>query len=81
MKIKDEELEIAKNQHERLQKAISNIGVLETQKHGLLHEIASINVEIEDFKKELEKKYGHVEINLTDGTYTKVEESEEDKKD
>jgi vacuolar-type H+-ATPase subunit D/Vma8 len=81
MKIKEEELEMAKNQHERLQKAISKIGVLETQKHGLLHEIASINTEIEDFKKELEKKYGHVEINLTDGTYTKVEESEKDKKD
>lgn len=51
MKIKEEHLEIAKSQHEKLQKVISDIGILETQKHGLLHDIASINTEIEDFKK------------------------------
>ena len=80
MKIKKELLEIAKNQHEKLQRVISDIGVIETKKHGLLHEIASINTEIEDFKKELEKEYGHIEINLNDGSYIKIED-EKDKKD
>ncbi len=80
MKIKEELIEIAKTQHERLQRVISDIGVIETKKHGLLHEIASINTEIEDFKKELEKEYGHIEINLNDGSYIKIED-EKDKKD
>jgi len=80
MKIKEELLEIAKTQHEKLQRVISDIGVIETKKHGLLHEIASINTEIEDFKKELEKEYGHIEINLNDGSYIKIED-EKDKKD
>jgi vacuolar-type H+-ATPase subunit D/Vma8 len=80
MKIKEELLEIAKTQHEKLQRVISDIGIIETKKHGLLHEIASINTEIEDFKKELEKEYGHIEINLNDGSYIKIED-EKDKKD
>ena len=80
MKIKEELLEIAKTQHEKLQRVISDIGIIETKKHGLLHEIASINTEIEDSKKELEKEYGHIEINLNDGSYIKIED-EKDKKD
>jgi len=80
MKIKEELLEIAKTQHEKLQRVISDIGIIEAKKHGLLHEIASINTEIEDFKKELEKEYGHIEINLNDGSYIKIED-EKDKKD
>ena len=80
MKIREELLEIAKTQHEKLQRVISDIGIIETKKHGLLHEIASINTEIEDFKKELEKEYGHIEINLNDGSYIKIED-EKDKKD
>ena len=46
----------------------------------MLHKIADINTEIEELKKVLEEKYGHVNINLEDGTYTPVE-NEEDKKD
>ena len=55
------------------------IGVIETKKHAMLHKVADINLEIEEFKKVLEEKYGHVNINLEDGTYTEVED-EEDKK-
>ena len=58
---------------------ISNIGVLETQKHGLLHEIAGVNKEVEDYKEILEKEYGQVNISLEDGTYTEIEK--EDVKD
>ena len=79
-KITKEELEKAKTQQEDLQKVILDIGVIETKKHAMLHKIADINTEIEDLKKVLEEKYGHVNINLEDGTYTPVE-NEEDKKD
>mgnify|MGYP003114635910 FL=1 len=79
-KITEEELEQAKKQQEDLQKVILDIGVIETKKHAMLHKIADINTDIEELKKVLEEKYGHVNINLEDGTYTEVE-NEEDKKD
>ena len=71
-KIKKEELDKIKDQQDSLQKLISNIGVLETQKHGLLHELAEVNREVEEFKKSLEKAYGKVNINLEDGSYTAI---------
>lgn len=78
-KITKEELEQASKQQEDLQKVILDIGVIETKKHAMLHKIADINTDIEELKKVLEEKYGHVNINLEDGTYTEVE-NEEDKK-
>jgi hypothetical protein len=33
-----------------------------------------MNTKVEDFKKELEEEYGKVNINLTDGSYTEIEE-------
>jgi hypothetical protein len=80
MKIEKEELETAKKQQEDLQKTILDIGVIETKKHAMLHQIAEIHNSIEEFKKSLEEKYGHININLEDGTYTEVKD-EEDKKD
>ena len=55
----------------------NEVGYLEANKHGLLHELAGINQQIEDFKGELEKEYGAVNINLEDGTYTAIEKEEE----
>lgn len=79
MKIKEEELKLIQEQQKKLNELISNIGVLETQKHGLLHEIAGVNKEVEDYKEILEKEYGQVNISLEDGTYTEIEK--EDVKD
>ena len=63
-KITKEELKQASKQQEDLQKVILDIGVIETKKHAMLHKIADINTEIEELKKVLEEKYGHVNINL-----------------
>jgi len=52
---------------------LSNIGVLESQKHGLLHQLADLNKSIEEFKAELEAEYGAININLEDGSYTEIE--------
>ena len=78
MKIKEEQLTKIKNQQEKLNELIHNIGLLESQKHGLLHEIAKVNVDIEEYKQELEKEYGAININLEDGTYTEIKEEEEE---
>ena len=73
MKIKEEELKLIQEQQKQLNELVNNIGLLESQKHGLLHEIAGVNKEIEDYKEVLEAEYGAININLEDGTYTKIE--------
>jgi len=73
MKIKEEQLTKIKSQQEQLNNLINQIGILEANKHGLLHEMAGVNQDVEKFKKELEEQYGAVNINLEDGTYTNIE--------
>jgi len=81
-KITKEELKSIQKLQNKLSEVIQSIGLLESQKHGLLHEIAEHNKEIEEFKTKLESKYGPVNISLEDGTYVKIEEDVEgDKKD
>jgi len=79
MKIKEEELKLIQEQQKQLNELVRNIGLLESQKHGLLHDIAKVNKDIDDYKEVLEAEYGAININLEDGTYTKVDV--EDKKD
>ena len=72
-KITAEQLEkLVKNQRE-LNGVLANIGVLESQKHSLLHQLADINKESEEFKAELQTEYGSININLEDGSYVEVE--------
>ena len=51
--------------------------MLEAKKHELLHSFARINGELEDIKKDLEKNYGQININLETGEYTEVEKEDE----
>ncbi len=73
MKIKEEELLLIQEQQKKLNELVHNIGLLESQKHGLLHDIAGVNKEVEDYKEILEAEYGPIEINLEDGSYTKID--------
>ena len=80
MKIKEEELKTIQDQQTKLNELVHNIGLLESQKHGLLHDIASVNKNIEEYKSVLEKEYGAININVEDGTYTKIKEDVEGNK-
>jgi len=73
MKIKEEELKTIQEQQTKLNELVHNIGLLESQKHGLLHDIAGVNKDIEEYKSVLEKEYGAININVEDGTYTNIE--------
>ena len=76
MKIKEEQLKKIQDQQGKVSKILKEVGYLEANKHGLLHELAEINKEVEEFKGELEKEYGQVNINLEDGSYTEIKEQE-----
>ena len=73
-KIEDKELEKVVEQQKTLNEVLTSVGILETQKHGLLHKVAALNKDIEEVKNDLEGKYGAININLEDGTYTKVDQ-------
>ena len=73
-----EELKQIKDQQTELGKVVNQIGQLEANKHALLHKIAGINESIEETKKELETKYGSVNINLEDGSYTEIEKEDDE---
>jgi hypothetical protein len=77
MKIKEDQLKKIQEQQAAVTKILNEVGYLEANKHGLLHELAGVNEGIEEFKKELEEEYGAVNINLEDGTYTEIKQEEE----
>jgi predicted nucleic acid-binding Zn-ribbon protein len=72
-KIKKEQLEKIVSQQKELNTLLTNIGVLETQKHSLLHQVAEVNKDVEEFKTVLESEYGAININLEDGSYEEIE--------
>jgi hypothetical protein len=74
--ITKEQLDTIVGQQKDLNALLTNIGVLESQKHGYLHQLAEVNKAIEDFKNVLQEEYGAININLEDGTYTELEEKE-----
>ena len=79
---------IKKAELERLQASVSKmneikmeLGNIEAAKHRLLHSLADVeNKDFGEIKKELEEKYGKVNINVTDGTITELQD-ESDKED
>jgi hypothetical protein len=75
-KITKEELKELQEQEQKKNAIKHDIGVLETQKHSLLHIWADIVTQQEGAKKELEEKYGKVNIDLKDGSYTDIKENE-----
>lgn len=71
-KITTEQLEKISTGQKELQAVLTNIGVLESQKHSYLHQLADLNKSIEEFKSEIEAEYGPININLQDGSYTEI---------
>jgi hypothetical protein len=73
MKIEEQELQSLNQFREKIVKYIHDIGVLEFKKHNSLHLVGQLSLEQEELMKALEEKYGKIEIDLADGSYTKVE--------
>jgi len=77
--ITKDQLEKIQGFQKELNKILNEVGFLEAQKAQVLGKFGEENKKTEDFKKELEKEYGSININLEDGTYEPIEK-EEDKK-
>jgi hypothetical protein len=79
-KIKEDQLTTIVRQQKELNLLLTNIGLLEAQKHSLLHQVADVNKVTEEFKLELQDEYGAININLEDGSYTLIDDSTADSK-
>ena len=81
-KITEEQLAKVKDQVNRINKFQLEIGILESSKHALLHQVGAVQNEISETQAELEKQYGTADVNVQDGTinYSK-ENGEVNKKD
>jgi hypothetical protein len=75
-KITAEELKLVQENQGKMTQALSQVGVLETQKYGLIAHIQELNKEVEDNKKVLEEKYGAISINLEDGSFEEIKKEE-----
>jgi hypothetical protein len=75
-KITKEELKDLQEQEQKKSAILHDLGLLDTQRHSLLHVWADIIGKQEAKKKELEEKYGKVNIDLKDGSYTEIKEDE-----
>ncbi len=73
-KITEEQLKKVVEQNKELEDTVLEIGILESKKHALLHKVADVNKVLEESKKELEKEYGKISIDLKTGEYTEITE-------
>ncbi len=73
-KITQEELEKVTSIKEKLDNLVSEIGIIETQKHAILHRVAEVNETLAKEKKVLEETYGKISIDLKTGEYTEITE-------
>ena len=79
LKVTEEQLSKIKQSQEDIATLLRDVGFLETQKHAILQKYAGVEQDSEDYKAELEKQYGAININLEDGSYTVIEVEDKDK--
>ena len=75
-KIEEQELTRVKEQQTNIQRVLLDLGVLEVKKLEVTEAYKQFNDALEVTKKELEEKYGSVNINLQDGSYEEVKKED-----
>jgi len=73
-KIDEDSLKELQEQEKKKAAILHDLGLLDTQRHSLLHIYGEIVVKQEGAKKELEEKYGKINIDLKDGSYEPIKD-------
>jgi predicted nuclease with TOPRIM domain len=79
--ITEEELKNLQDLVNALNRVQIEIGSIESRKHGLLHQVISLQQQMQTLQKGFEELYGKVDINITDGAISYPEDEQADKKD
>jgi|TARA_R100000908_G_C3647847_1_gene81019 hypothetical protein len=77
-KIEEKELEVLQEQEKKKGAILHDLGLLDTQRHSLMHIYADLMKEQQDSKTELEEKYGKININLSDGSFEEIKEEQDE---
>jgi hypothetical protein len=72
MKIEKEEIDLIIDQRNKIDTIVGQIANIELQKSQLIHSYSNLIEESNNTRKELEEKYGSISIDLSDGSYTKL---------
>ena len=72
--IDSNELKAIKDRQEVVDKYLFEVGVIESRKHALLHELSEANKRLESYKEILMDKYGPINVNMADGSYSPLED-------
>ena len=75
-KISATELNALQENISKLNQVHIELGRLENQKHKILHQINEIESMFDELQKELEEKYGKVNINIETGEFEEIKENE-----
>lgn len=76
VKLTKEELENLVEVQQKLNNITLNLGNAELAKQVMFTEYSKVKVEFDAVAKELEEKYGQVNVNLTDGSISPIDSSE-----
>ena len=67
-KISEEHLGKVQNTINSINQHQMELGVMETRKHNILHNLAGIQDQLTVLQEEFQKDYGTIDINIQDGT-------------
>ena len=76
-KIEDQELEKIKSFEQKIISVKQELGNIEINKDLLKNAFTTVMQEYDNLRKELEEKYGKVNINLADGSIQEIEKNEQ----
>jgi short-subunit dehydrogenase involved in D-alanine esterification of teichoic acids len=77
-KISEEQLSKMQNVVRAINKGQQQLGVLESQKHSLLHDVMQLQGVIGKIQQELKEEYGNIDVNINDGTIKYKEDEQAD---
>ena len=75
-KVNEEELKLIQEQQKNYQQIVEQLGLADVRKHALLAQLDLLVPNIEETKKALEGKYGNININVSDGTFSEIKSEE-----
>ena len=75
-KLSEKELKSLQENVSKLNQVHIELGRLENQKHKILHQVNEIESMFDTLQKELEEKYGKVNINIETGEFEEIKENE-----
>jgi|TARA_A100000171_G_C2125245_1_gene143117 predicted nuclease with TOPRIM domain len=76
-KIENQELEKIKSFEQKIISVKQELGNIEINKDLLKNAFTTVMQEYDNLRKELEEKYGKVNINISDGSYEEIEKNEQ----